>query len=114
MRAVFDPGLQPERTELAWRRTTLALAVGSLVAVRLLPVELGDPWWAFAGLTGFALAVSLGVGERWRARRIQTLLLSEGDRAPLPGATILFLLAGVATAAGLVALAVVLVAGFSR
>lgn len=113
MTAVFDPGLQPERTELAWRRTTLALAVGSLVAVRLLPVELGEPWWAFAGLAGFALAVSLGVGERWRARRIQAVLLKDGDRAPLPGATILFLLAGVAAAAGLVALVVVLVAALT-
>src|SRR5215207_484055 len=52
---LFDPGLQPERTELAWRRATLALIVGALVALRLLPPALGS-WSIIVGLAGLVLA----------------------------------------------------------
>ncbi|TYK48372.1 DUF202 domain-containing protein [Actinomadura decatromicini] len=38
---VGDPGAQPERTALAWSRTTLALIVAGFLCVRLAPTSAG-------------------------------------------------------------------------
>ncbi|NUT52355.1 MAG: DUF202 domain-containing protein [Saccharothrix sp.] len=60
-----DPGLQPERTTLAWRRTVLAVAVGSLVALRLVPA----PWGPWAGGAGLVASAVLGLTAEHRGRR---------------------------------------------
>lgn len=64
-----DPGLQPERTRLAWRRTTLAVGAVAALAARL-ALQRGTP----LGLLGLFAAVGL-----WLAvlavshRRIQAM-----------------------------------------
>jgi hypothetical protein len=89
-RPLFDPGLQPERTALAWRRTALALAVGALLALRILPPVLGT-WSLPAGFAGIALAGIMWVAAGRRARQTRTALLSSTRH--LPDAGLLLLLA---------------------
>lgn len=94
-RALFDPGLQPERTELAWRRTALAIGVGSLIALRMLPAIAPTPLLQQVllapGIFGVAFAVLLWVRARARHERVTRALLD--DRPDLlPGAGLLVLL----------------------
>jgi hypothetical protein len=86
----WDPGLQPERTALAWRRTGLALTVGSLIGLRVLPPLLGPAAYLLAGLGVVASLAVLAAAHR-RYRRVHRLLLAarvagraggdDGDRA---------------------------------
>jgi hypothetical protein len=79
--ALFDPGLQPERTALAWRRTALTLGAGSIITFRLLAPSLGA-WSIGAGAAGLAFAaVTWVLGER-RARRTRDVLLSSAGHLP--------------------------------
>jgi uncharacterized membrane protein YidH (DUF202 family) len=91
---LFDPGLQPERTELAWRRTSLAVTVGALVALRLLPPTLGS-WSISVGLVGLVMAVLIWVLAYRRARHTNQAL---HERGQLPGGGLLLLLATATTA----------------
>lgn len=95
-RTLFDPGLQPERTALAWRRTTLTLAVGAVVSFRLLPPVLG--LWSIAlGGAGLLLSATVWILAGRRARRVQRALLSSSG--PLPGGGLPLLLTAIATSA---------------
>ena len=96
---IVDPGRQPERTALAWRRTTLALAVGAVVSFRLLPPVLGL-WSIGVGVAGLALSVTVWVLARRRARRVQEALLGSTGRLP-GGGLFLFLAAIVLSSAAL-------------
>lgn len=89
MTAPRDPGLQPERTELAWRRTLLALAVGALISVRLLPAVLGD-WTIAVGLGGVLAAGILWVLARRRSRSAAAAF--RHDAAAMPGGALLLAL----------------------
>lgn len=77
---VYDPGLQPERTLLAWRRTCLSFGLMSLVAARFTVEALGV-FSVIAGLLGAGLAVLAYTLTAWGYRRAHTSLHAEGTLA---------------------------------
>ncbi|MFD4373019.1 DUF202 domain-containing protein [Streptomyces sp. NPDC058486] len=65
-----DPGLQPERTRLAWRRTTLSCTVVAVLGIKLAFMDDATA----AGVTGLALSALLWIAFLAVAhRRIRTL-----------------------------------------
>jgi uncharacterized membrane protein YidH (DUF202 family) len=81
-----DPGLQPERTMLAWRRTALALVVIAAVATRYLAVELG-PYAAMLGGAGILLATIALASAHHRFRKVvRGFHAADAREAPLPTA----------------------------
>lgn len=109
---LYDPGLQPERTELAWRRTALAIAIGSLLSLRVFPLVLpagAEGWGLIPGVLGVGTAALLWMAARRRQRRTTTVLTARTS-GPLPGGVLPLMLTVFATGFGLVALALVMVA----
>ncbi|MDQ0864510.1 DUF202 domain-containing protein [Arthrobacter globiformis] len=52
-----DPGLQPERTDMAWGRTTLSLTVAAAIFLRWMP----DHGWFTATLVAAAIVTALAI-----------------------------------------------------
>lgn len=107
MTDIYDAGLQAERTELAWRRTSLTLSLGSLLSMRLLPEAFGDPRWFLAGVVGLTVSGGLWVLGRRRCQTALRRLHRQGDRAPMPGGATITFLALVVGLAGLLCVALV-------
>lgn len=104
--SLFDPGLQPERTALSWRRTALSVAVGSLVALRVLPGALGDWIWYAPGLLGIVFACWLWWVSEFRYRVFTRHHLGDGALLA-PGGSTLIAMASIVTAIGVTALTAV-------
>ncbi|TLS43487.1 DUF202 domain-containing protein [Streptomyces montanus] len=75
--AARDPGLQPERTRLAWRRTTLASTVVAVLAAKT--TLQGGPTAARVALSAVCCALWLGF-LAVAHHRIRTLATAEGGR----------------------------------
>jgi uncharacterized membrane protein YidH (DUF202 family) len=72
---VHDPGLQPERTSLAWTRTALAVLLNALVVLRGAWVDGSAVLLATGGMLALAACALYGYGV-YRGR---VLLACEGQ-----------------------------------
>lgn len=77
-RRIFDRGMQPERTALAWRRTALAMGVGSIAALRVFPLAFGPAALVPAGIA-VVISITVFVFAQLRYRRNHRALIA--DRA---------------------------------
>ncbi|HEY8318349.1 MAG TPA: DUF202 domain-containing protein [Amnibacterium sp.] len=98
----WDPGLQPERTALAWRRSVLSLLIGSAAAIRILPPVVGL-WSLSIGITGVLVSSALWVASAERVRREDHALRAGTS---LPGGLLLALLAATVMAAAAAGIAI--------
>lgn len=74
---LFDRGLQPERTLLAWRRTCLAFAAASLIAIRF-TVDTAGVVGVVIGIIGASLAIAAYFAATHGYRRARTSLARDG------------------------------------
>ncbi|MFB9310714.1 uncharacterized membrane protein YidH (DUF202 family) [Agromyces hippuratus] len=98
--ATGDPGLQPERTALAWSRTALALAVNALLSMRAGFVT-GQPVLVAVGALLFAASgAAVAIGTVRRRQLVGNRLVITPPRGALVGvaaATMLAAIGGIAS-----------------
>jgi uncharacterized membrane protein YidH (DUF202 family) len=84
-----DPGLQPERTDLAWGRTALALVVAAAVFLRWMPHH----GWFTATLVVAGVLTALAIGIT-RKRRLHRAIDGINREASSPGISAVAAMAG--------------------
>ncbi|WP_328667916.1 DUF202 domain-containing protein [Streptomyces sp. NBC_00328] len=78
LREERDPGLQPERTRLAWRRTTLSCTVAAVLAAKAALHERSSA----AGILAFAFCCAAWLAFLALAHRRIRTLASAGPAGP--------------------------------
>ena len=103
-----DPGLQPQRTALAWSRTSLAVFINALLALRT-GAQLGRTFVVALGIVLLFAAAGIVACGAWRQRCLA--------HSHAPSAPSVWMIRGVviaswlACAAGLVSILVTLIPG---
>lgn len=107
----FDPGLQPERTSLAWNRTALSMVVGGFAGLRVLPDLVGD-WGLAVALVVIVAGGAVGITAHRRTERgTRALVSGEGT---LPDARLLFGVSSLVAVVAAVGIVTVVVAAVVR
>lgn len=107
----FDPGLQPERTSLAWNRTSLSMVVGGFAGLRVLPDLIGD-WGLAVALVVIVAGGAVGIAAHRRAERgMRSLVAGE---VWLPDARLLLGVSSLVAVVAAVAIVTVIVAAAVR
>lgn len=105
---LFDLGLQPERTTLAWRRTVLASLAASIIAIRVLLPRFGV-WAVVLAAAGVIGSLAIAIAAQHRSRRLyRSLADGRSGGAPPPSGTLMASTAVLVVAGGAVALTEVL------
>ena len=87
LRLHYDTGLQPERTALAWTRTTISLTLVSMIWLRWAHA-FGETVLTMVAFLG-AAAVALHLTQRRRYRKAATGLATDRLRADVRGVFLL-------------------------
>jgi len=107
----FDPGLQPERTSLAWNRTALSMVVGGIAGLKVLPGMVGD-WGLAVALVVIVAGGVVGITAHRRAERgMRALMAGDGT---LPDARLLLGVSSLVAVVAAVAIVAVIVAAAVR
>jgi uncharacterized membrane protein YidH (DUF202 family) len=103
---VYDAGLQPERTLLAWRRTCLSIAAGFVATIKYFTDAIGL-WAIVLGAVGLGLVGVAWLVSTLRYRRVHHGLVRHGMLAS--GGTTPLLVAAAVAIGAVTALIVVVV-----